>query len=298
MSLLHLDIRPTRLPHFTAGRRWSLALLIGAMLLITTTHLIMLPHFGGERIHLVSLGFELLNWCTLAFMFWVVQCARLQRLAYLLLSTGIGIWLLGATFDLLDEVVAQPLWIAIFAEDMLRSIGMLLSALGILHTMSYVGEIHTRLNDQAHCDELTGLPNRRSFAERLGETRQALLLLDLDHFKGINDRFGHASGDQVLRRFGTLLREACPTGALAARIGGEEFVLLLPAGERADLLALAERLRLSTQAIVLDDGTPLTVSLGVGLQGKDETLEQLFRRADTALYRAKMAGRDRSEWAD
>ncbi|MEW7866705.1 GGDEF domain-containing protein [Aeromonas diversa] len=298
MPLLHFDIRPARLRHLDPTRRRSLALLLGAMLLLPFLHLTLLPHLNAERMNLTSFAFELLTWLTLLFMFWVVQCAQLQRQAYHLLNAGIGIWLLGSTFDLLDEVVAQPLGIATFAEDMLSNIGMLVSTLGLLRTMSYVAEIHARLNALAHCDELTGLPNRRSLGERQKEHGQALLLLDLDHFKAINDRFGHACGDRVLRSFGALLREHCPSGALAARIGGEEFALLLPAGEQAALLALAERLRLATRDILLDDGSPLRVSLGVGLQGEGETLDQLFRRTDAALYRAKTTGRDRTEWAD
>ncbi|WP_244268514.1 GGDEF domain-containing protein [Aeromonas fluvialis] len=206
----------------------------------------------------------------------------------------------GATADIMDELVAQPLWLAIYAEDLLRTSGILLSSISILSTMHHLFHINTRLREQALFDDLTKLPNRRYFHQQLFLAQggcHALILLDLDHFKRINDNYGHDIGDRVLKQFGELLQQHCPPGALAARVGGEEFALLLPVTSEAYLQQLACTLLAATRTIVSDSAHPLTVSLGVGIREPEEPAASLFKRVDQALYGAKAAGRNRYMWA-
>jgi diguanylate cyclase (GGDEF)-like protein len=161
-------------------------------------------------------------------------------------------------------------------------------------------------------DELTGLRNRRNLFQRLAEEADrslryahttCLILLDLDHFKKINDDHGHPAGDAVLRAVGDTLRQYCRHSDIAARYGGEEFALLLPETRPAEAAAVAEKLRAAIQArtITLENGVELHVTASFGVacyqQGK-EGVTHLIEQADQALYRAKDKGRNRVERAE
>ncbi|MGI8549877.1 MAG: diguanylate cyclase [Dehalococcoidia bacterium] len=169
----------------------------------------------------------------------------------------------------------------------------------------------TRANEQlawlASCDELTGLSNRRAFQERLDQELSraqrhqrvfSLVMLDVDHFKTVNDTYGHPAGDAVLRSLATVLSAGLRRSDLAARYGGEEFVLLLPETAGAQGQELAERLRRAVEAMRVDQEgkqIQITCSFGVGayLECGDSSAAVL-RSADEALYRAKEAGRNRA----
>ena len=168
-------------------------------------------------------------------------------------------------------------------------------------------------NDQlsalATTDPLTGIGNRRKMtaqiAAELERSRRlrhplALLMVDIDHFKRINDSHGHPTGDRAIVAVATALAEAMRNIDMLARFGGEEFVLLLPETAQGTALLVAERLRATVAALVLaaDDGQPLTLTISVGVataeaHASPETASSLLVRADKALYRAKQAGRDR-----
>ncbi|MCM2316573.1 MAG: diguanylate cyclase [Thermoanaerobaculia bacterium] len=174
----------------------------------------------------------------------------------------------------------------------------------------YVVEIESlnrRLREQAIRDPLTGLHNRRFFEEsaerdaaraiRLGEPL-AVVMLDIDHFKQINDSFGHASGDRVLESISALLRAHARVADLVCRFGGEEFVALLPGASLASALERAERWRAEIEArgITIDDGRAIrcTVSIGIAMLGTGaDSIGMALRRADAALYQAKRGGRNR-----
>ncbi|WP_050920798.1 GGDEF domain-containing protein [Deinococcus gobiensis] len=146
-------------------------------------------------------------------------------------------------------------------------------------------------------DALTGLANRRAAEERLlaleaSGQAYALVLFDLDHFKRINDEHGHAVGDQVLRSCADHALRTLPPEALAARWGGEEFLLILP-GPGADLsLKVAEKLQACLAAQPIRPVGPITASFGVAYGQPGESGAALLDRADAALYRAKAAGRN------
>jgi len=160
---------------------------------------------------------------------------------------------------------------------------------------------------QASYDYLTNLYNRRFFighaeaefarARRYGKSL-ALLMLDIDFFKNINDTFGHKTGDVVLQRFSALLLEKLRTVDIIGRIGGEEFAVLLPESKEQDALDVAERLRedIAETEIILEGGKVVhfTVSMGVAvLNEHTESLDVLFGKADQALYQAKNSGRNK-----
>jgi diguanylate cyclase (GGDEF)-like protein len=166
--------------------------------------------------------------------------------------------------------------------------------------------LHALVQRQAITDDLTGLVNRRRFLEALdNEVEQAarlgsglaIVLIDLDDFKSINDRFGHHAGDQVLEALGALLREHIRNIDLAARLGGEEFALLLPEIDSSDAVRVAERLchSLAGRPIATVEGNPLssTASFGVAHYLSGDSGEDMLRLADDALYRAKGDGKNR-----
>jgi diguanylate cyclase (GGDEF)-like protein len=177
------------------------------------------------------------------------------------------------------------------------------------NTFLLVLMVSERLRDelmhQAGHDPLTDIPNRRGFdlvAEKLFSNRSpdirpfAVLMMDLDHFKRINDAYGHERGDEVLKRFSRILAATLRGEDVFARLGGEEFVALLPNCDCNEAFSAAERLRAALKTEMPDP--PLTVSLGIACGDAGATLTDLMRRADTALYRAKEQGRDRAVIAE
>lgn len=165
------------------------------------------------------------------------------------------------------------------------------------------------LEGEAYLDALTKVPNRRYFdsglASRLAELereglRFGLLLCDVDHFKGFNDKHGHRVGDKVLQMIARTMRHACRSYDLLARWGGEEFVVLAGHGTPERVQVLAERLRALVQHSTLDhEGCVLhvTISLGATVARDDDDATSLFARVDELLYQSKAAGRNRVTFA-
>ena len=155
----------------------------------------------------------------------------------------------------------------------------------------------------ATIDLLTGLPNRRGVTRALQEAmahvrhggRYAVLLLDIDHFKSINDLLGHPAGDRCLAEIGRILGENVRGVDVAGRFGGEEFIVLLRDASRERALQVAERLRaaIETAGIAYADGKPVTISIGVAYARANDGNNDAVERADRALYRAKNSGRNR-----
>jgi diguanylate cyclase (GGDEF)-like protein len=168
--------------------------------------------------------------------------------------------------------------------------------------LSIIVDLHRRLIAQATVDPLTGVYNRRHMERCLSDAieRQrrssaptSLLLIDVDHFKRINDQLGHAKGDSVLKGIAALVGGRSRKLDLLFRIGGEEFILLLPDTQEADAAVVAEQLRAAVAESTLLDGRQLTVSVGVSELHQGESLDSWMKHADDALYTAKKAGRNR-----
>jgi diguanylate cyclase (GGDEF)-like protein len=156
-------------------------------------------------------------------------------------------------------------------------------------------DLLTRLDGQARSDALTALPNRRAWDETLavamrGESRLCVAMVDLDHFKRYNDDHGHAAGDRLLRACALAWKGHLRPADTLARVGGEEFAVLLPNCGIADAAGVLERLREATPS-------GATASVGVAERQPGETASDLLARADTALYEAKDTGRDRLQSA-
>ncbi|OGG52911.1 hypothetical protein A2851_04455 [Candidatus Kaiserbacteria bacterium RIFCSPHIGHO2_01_FULL_53_29] len=169
----------------------------------------------------------------------------------------------------------------------------------------------SELQKLANVDPLTGLLNRRGFETHIsvlmaqppegqrGEKSQriALIACDIDHFKEINDRYGHDAGDHVLQEIAPLLRSAVRDTDCVARMGGEEFVLVLPGATEKKAVEIAERLRqtIEEQPVALgnESSVRVTVSFGVAYTDLREEFPQIIKQADEALYQAKESGRNK-----
>ena len=193
--------------------------------------------------------------------------------------------------------------------------GELLARVGVGRRVS---ELHRQiqaknqlLQELALTDPLTGLPNRRAIEEWTKRELSAaarhgfafwVAVADLDHFKSINDNYGHEAGDLVLKRFADLLRANTRSSNMSARIGGEEFVLAITHVDRPGIQIAIERIRQRLEAeefMLAGHSVRITASFGIaGFQGKNmPDLDQLVRKADEALYEAKHKGRNRFEFA-
>lgn len=172
--------------------------------------------------------------------------------------------------------------------------------LSIVRDIDAQKAVERRLTDAALVDSLTGLSNRLAYRDAIqqrfrdGEIGACVAMLDIDHFKQVNDRFGHAAGDIVLRGFADVARRIVRDGDLVARIGGEEFAFFFPNTALPQALAICDRLRSELDATIFRAGPSaikVTVSGGVAELGEGG-IDQALKIADMALYRAKQAGRN------
>jgi diguanylate cyclase (GGDEF)-like protein len=191
---------------------------------------------------------------------------------------------------LLPAVTAAPPPVHLF------SYVALLAALAMAGNSVLSSELTAR--DEAVMDPMTGLYNRLTLSDRFTEAQGTggwvgLVMCDIDHFKAINDSYGHDRGDQVLSEIADRLRANLRSSDVAYRVGGEEFVVLLPGRDSAAAERVAERIRRSVESAPLA-GLPVTLSAGVVCtQAESHTLAEVLREADAALYAAKKAGRNR-----
>lgn len=182
---------------------------------------------------------------------------------------------------------------------------VLIVTVGLTLLAKLVLEILAVHRTESEIDSLSGLANRRGFERQIHEALQqyprgqhAIIITDLDHFKRINDTYGHHAGDQVIKIFAEALRSKAPQGSVVGRLGGEEFAVFLPQMSVKEAERLALKFRLATMSL---EGLPptlrVTASFGISGVSSPDDLEVAFRQADVALYRAKGAGRNRVELA-
>jgi len=181
---------------------------------------------------------------------------------------------------------------------------LLLTIIMINIVLNVIGELQETLMRQALNDPLTGAFNRRRMEQMLeqvveqGKRRapnNAMLIIDIDHFKAINDRLGHEAGDRVLRQMVAVIEGRKRVVDMLFRIGGEEFIILLLETNRTDAVTLADDLRLCIEQAPLLQDQKVTVSVGICAQRAGQSADDWIKCADTALYRAKDNGRNRVE---
>ena len=260
---------------------------ISAALLIGTVMVSLAIHFTSGRSGVYSLFYV---WIAIESVYFLSRRAALVQLVGVAAAFGLV---------LLSErpPAAEEQWLMTVGTVALA--GVLVGAL-----KANVERLIARLASAAHTDPLTGLSNRRAFQEALeleldrarrGGRPVSLLVADLDHFKRVNDRLGHPGGDQVLKRFAGQMTRLTRNVDLPARLGGEEFALVLPEAAKHDALLVGERLRRAVKAAFVDTTAPLTVSVGVTSFPDDgESANDLLLAGDQALYAAKKLGRDRT----
>lgn len=225
-------------------------------------------------------------------LFWMLVLFGLHFFPRTILSTAVGLPDATSAFGATFFWTALQVALVIFG-------GALAMALVAATASDTIDEVRR----ERDLDGLTELVNRRGFFEmttaRLATATDPISLVvgDIDHFKAINDTYGHAAGDAVLRTVGAALRRDLRTGDIAGRLGGEEFAILLPHTDRKAAYVLVERLRHRLEQ-TRHDGLPattqVTASFGIAERIPGENLDQLFDRADRLLYAAKSAGRNRS----
>ncbi len=207
-------------------------------------------------------------------------------------------------------VVALSLWWNLAQQRPETAVGLwwghgllwLLGLGGIIFGFNRLRVAHDRIITLLYTDSLTGIANRRIFLESLGgaisfaqrhQTPLSIIMADLDDFKSVNDTFGHNAGDQVLQAFATLLRENSRQEDLAARFGGEEFIMMLPGTGAEEAAVLGERLRRHWKEMTSPGiSIRVTASFGVAAYQPGDTVDGFIERADQALYDAKTMGKN------
>ena len=286
-----------RLSNFYKMSWINKAVSIALLLYIIVFSLYALNTFPPLNVQNNVYGFttDFCNLIVLVFLFWIVQCSELSKQAYVFSTLGLLLWSMGTTADVIDELVVQPYWMSVYFEDLCRTMGMLFTAYGLFKTMRFVQSIHNRLAHELITDDLTQVHNRRYFYRHVKtapSTPYVILIIDIDHFKAINDEFGHDEGDLVLQQLATKYNSAFVNNAVFARLGGEEFGGYLPTGNISQAAEFCGQLIDIAHNIKVKQVKQFTVSIGMALQSANEPLDKVMKRADMALYVAKNNGRD------
>jgi diguanylate cyclase (GGDEF)-like protein len=238
----------------------------------------------------------------------IMVSGRISIFTKWLMVVGLAVYLLSLdhSFQMLWRQVGTPASLQQRAMHVVNVVMVLtLLAMVTLHYFLVVVRMQSQLATLASTDPLTGLNNRRRFTEaaehELAQSRRhqlpvSVVLCDLDHFKAINDRWGHDGGDAVLRHASQVIRQVARETDTVCRWGGEEFLMLLPNTDLAGAVHLAERVRqlmADTPAPVARQAVHVTLTLGAATLAPGETLDAVIARADAALYAGKSAGRNR-----
>ncbi|HCD2000731.1 GGDEF domain-containing protein [Citrobacter farmeri] len=215
------------------------------------------------------------------------------------LRSGLLIWLAGATLEFSEHLIFQPDWLS-FLKNFLSLTGIFLVCISGYKKIRDLEKLYALANTISKYDDLTRLPNRRFFINTIHDlsyTSLGLILIDIDHFKNINDTYGHVKGDEILRKFGMLLSACSSESCIPTRIGGEEFAVMVKNATSKTLSTYASIIMHETSKIVIDEENALSISIGLGIKNKDEKNSAFIKRVDEALYKAKNTGRGKTEWS-
>jgi len=297
MALIHVGTRQFRIG---SARLLPAALLWAGTMLATTLPFL----FGFSGIGTIALNLSCATYMILSgYQYWAGRAESPVPLisgAVLFALTGISFLACAALLIFEGRLVltAPPSnWAEAF-NSIMAIVG--LTGIGALSLTLNQSRATRRHRLEARTDPLTGLLNRRALFDRFGSAElpvsTAVLMFDIDHFKQINDRQGHAAGDAVIQHFATILRSNLGKDDSVARIGGEEFCAVLQPMPVDRAKAVAERIRANFEQVavrLLAESISSTVSVGVATSGVDESFSSVLNRADSALYRAKDNGRNR-----
>ncbi|QIT31311.1 GGDEF domain-containing protein [Raoultella terrigena] len=216
----------------------------------------------------------------LIFTLWNVACVFVDGGPLSGAINGLILWIAAGAFDVMDEIVSQPRWVGYFCEDLLKLSGMLLTVISVYCIIMRMNSRFSVVQTSALHDELTRLPNRRYFVETLSSTTStqlSMMIIDIDFFKHINDRWGHDAGDGVLSRFGGQLAGISGSALKVFRIGGEEFAVIGEGLSRYEVIRYAESICRNARNIRLDDGQGISVSIGVAFLKVGESQQSLMK---------------------
>ncbi|MDZ3832927.1 MAG: GGDEF domain-containing protein [Sphingopyxis sp.] len=293
--------------HYRADPPWLVVLTIWGGSIMMVPLIFSLAYGSPLRLALYQFSYFVMQ--ALALML-VWRSGQRQRLDMLLMC----LMALAALIYIAKPLIAWKVGTAATPQGYMETIYAAISqslgagtlvALALVLLLIMMRDTTAEIIARSETDALSGVLNRRGFgahAERaLDKAREAgrsavLVAADLDHFKAINDSFGHAAGDGVIVRFAAMLRAAAPAGAIVSRPGGEEFAVLLTGATLADGRLYAEGVRRDFASCSLIDAgvdSPVSASFGVAQMMPGDGLSSLWRRADDALYRAKAGGRNR-----
>ena len=239
-------------------------------------------------------------------LFIVQKIIDMEEVYYYLMA-GFTFVYVSLFMSTMEKVYAYPVSEVTTLEDLFRLVGFGFVIVAIIKWIKYNEDVKKKLVELASIDDLTGIMNRRVFdielkrefanAKRYSKAL-SLITIDLDDFKGINDKYGHFFGDLVLKMFTKEVASHLREGDIFSRWGGDEFIVLLPETGREDARKVAEKIRFAVKNIhIKTDHTHIyfTVSLGVSsYEREDRDAILIMERADKALYAAKKAGRDKS----
>lgn len=217
----------------------------------------------------------------------------------LAMLVSVTVLLVAYFFDLLPLPLSEALAYSVVMAWLVGGVVAALLSVVLSQSIMHLSKSNERFERLSRTDALSGLMNRRSFNKSFEETQDnaSLAIFDLDHFKSINDGFGHAIGDNVIRRVAHVISDVFGSTHSVARLGGEEFAVVIRGGEASDRLALADLTRHRVSKLELfsaEQKIQVTISAGVAEIDTSRSKHEIFTAADSAMYLAKAAGKNRT----